>query len=255
MGFATVPNGYDLMRSNLRVLDILGDRYADLMLPVADGYLNRLTVFLAEDGSIQREKLGGESTTNQQNSRTFRADDPNDVAAMAERIASQLELDVGQIGLFGMTSLENGSRAMVLDEFGNSRAEDKRRMLVVEYAWPRREGEVAPRWGQGSVDSQASSVDLAKALTIVEQVIPEAFAPRNPALGTSAVVLTAKGEFIRTGHVVWKSGEPAQKTLQDQLAPGVQFGNFSEVRLTDKSGAATDVIFAWEVPLAGDVSP
>jgi hypothetical protein len=174
---------------------------------------------------------------------------------MAERIASQLELDVGQIGLFGMTSLENGTRTMVMDELGNFRADDKRRMLLVEYAWPRREGEVGPRWGQGGIDSQGSSVDLAKALTIVEQVISEAFAPRNPALGTPTVVLTAKGEFIRAGHVLSKPGEPLQKTLQDQLVPGVQFGYFAEVRLTDKSGAATDVTFAWEVPLAGTASP
>jgi hypothetical protein len=59
MRIALVPDGYDPMRSNVRVLEILGDRYADLMLPAADGYLNRLTVFLAEDGSIQREKLAG----------------------------------------------------------------------------------------------------------------------------------------------------------------------------------------------------
>jgi hypothetical protein len=255
MRIAMVPDGYDLLRSNVRVLEILGDRYADLMLPAVDGHLNRLTVFLAEDGSIQREKVGRESA-NRQNSRTFRADDPNDVASMAERIASQLELDVGQIGLFGMTSLENGTLTVVMDEFGNSRADDKRRMLLVEYAWPRREGEAGPRWGQGSVvGSQRSKVDPATALLIVERVIPEAFAPRDPAMGSPTVVLTAKGEFIRAGHVLSKPYEPVQKSLQDQLVPGVQFGYFTEVRLTDKSGAATDVIFAWEAPLAGAVSP
>ncbi len=53
---ATVPMNYDLSRSNMRVLQILGDRYADQLLPATDGQLNRLTVFLSDDGHVQRER-------------------------------------------------------------------------------------------------------------------------------------------------------------------------------------------------------
>lgn len=253
MWVARVGSGYEMARSDVRVRQIIGNKYADYMRPATGSEQYRLTVLLSDDGNIVREKLESQNAARQATEpagRTLRASDPDDVAELAQVIADRLEIDPEQIGLIGGTALEEGSNAMVLDEFGNSRSDDRRSLLTVYYAWQRRAGEAGLRWGQGAADSPGSGINLDNALTIVEREIPDAFIRRDRAAGSPVVVLTARGELIRAGRVHEEGNGPTERRLQDQLVPRVQMGYFQSVRLTDKAGTTVDVLFAWERPMA-----
>lgn len=242
-----LSNNYDAGRSDLRVLQAIGDRYNHLLLPAAGGLLNRLVLFMSEDGQIQREYVErvGPAT-----GRTLIASSPDDVAFLADSIAKPLGLDVRQIGQIGTAVVEKGSMVQMVGADGDFRPDDRRQMLMVTYAWPRRTGESGPRWGQSPAASQESPgavPDKAAALAIVEREIPDAFRIKDPAAGTPTVVLTARGELIRAGRIQLRSG-PIGDMLRDELVPGVTTNSFSTIRVTNRKGESADVMFAWEAP-------
>ena len=57
LDFSVVSNSFDLSRANARVEEIVRTERAHLMLPLAKGGMNTLTVLLSEDGTIQRENV------------------------------------------------------------------------------------------------------------------------------------------------------------------------------------------------------
>lgn len=252
-----VPANYDAGRSSIRVMRLVRERYRDLLLPAAGGEWNRLTLFLSEDGQIQREQVERVGPRNAAGGRTIMGSDANDVAfAASELIARPLALDVEQIGLLGSITLEEGSMVMVSDANGEFRRDDQRRILQVFYAWPRRVGENGPTWGQGAGSSSnssssyspASTVDRAAALLVVEQEIPDAFRVKDPDAGTPTVVLTDRGELIKAGRLHTKSDKPLDWLINEQLVPGaIRLYQYSTVRLTNDRGETADVRFAWEV--------
>jgi hypothetical protein len=242
----SMGDAYDTTRSSLRVLQAMGDKYRDLMLPGAGGIMNRLTLFMTDDGRIEREHV---ERVGPPTGRTLMGSDANDITFLAESIAKPLGLDVAQIGLMGTTELEEGSLVMLVDASGNSRPDDQRRLLMVTYAWPRRAGETGPRWGQRMFSSQPQqpTVDPAAALAIVEREIPDAFRVKDPAAGTPTVILTAKGELIKTGRVQMRPGESSDKLIRDQLQPGIgRLTSFMTVRVKNARGEIADVTFTWE---------
>jgi hypothetical protein len=244
----SMGDAYDTTRSSLRVLQAMGDKYRDLMLPGAGGIMNRLTLFMTDDGRIEREHV---ERVGPPTGRTLMGSDANDITFLAESIAKPLGLDVAQIGLMGTTELEEGSLVMFVDASGNSRPDDQRRLLMVTYAWPRRAGETGPRWGQRMFTSapQQPTVDPAAALAIVEREIPDAFRVKDPAAGTPTVVLTAKGELIKTGRVQMRPGESSDKLIRDQLEPGMgRLTSFMTVRVKNARGETADITFTWEEP-------
>ncbi|HTQ35907.1 MAG TPA: hypothetical protein VMH77_02625 [Steroidobacteraceae bacterium] len=250
LSVAITANDYDITRSDARVLQILGDKYADLMQPAGGSEMNRLTVLLSDDGHIQREETD-HFDPQSQNGRTLMRGDPNDVAFLARTIADRLQIDVSQIGLMGLANLEQGSRVLLLDDNGQLHPDDRRRMLVVYYAWQRRAGETGPTFGQkgpSNTISMAPAFDNAAALQIIERLIPDAFTPGDPAAGEPTVVLTAKGELIRAGRVDYRKGGAADTILQEQLVPGVRTNSFMTTRLTNSRGETADVQFAWAMP-------
>jgi hypothetical protein len=192
-----VPAGYNASRSTNRVREILGNRYNHLLLPSADRVLNRLNILLAPDGTILREHV--ELERQEITFTETRADDPKDVARVAEERAKRLGVDVTQIGLMGTTSIEDGTIKLVDNGTPGGFVDDKRRQLMVSYAWQRGSGESSPTLKQNSVTKPP--VDLSTALVIVEREIPEAFSVRPVGAETWMVVLTANGQFIRAGRV------------------------------------------------------
>jgi hypothetical protein len=106
---------------------------------------------------------------------------------------------VTQIGLMGTTSIEDGTIKLVDNGTPGGFVDDKRRQLMVSYAWQRGSGESSPTLKQNSVTKPP--VDLSTALVIVEREIPEAFSVRPVGAETWMVVLTANGQFIRAGRV------------------------------------------------------
>jgi hypothetical protein len=202
---------------------------------------------MTEDGQVQREHV---ERVGPPSGRIITAGSASDVALLAASIAKPLGLDIGQIGLIGTTTIENGSVQMVADGNGDFRPDDRRQMLMITYAWPRRAGESGPGWGQAPAKSQESpgaAIDKAAALAIVEREIPDAFRITDPAAGTPTVVLSARGELIKAGRIQMKSG-PIDQMLRELLVPGVVTNSFSTVQLINGKGESADIMFAWEEP-------
>jgi hypothetical protein len=164
-------------------------------------------------------------------------------------IAARLGIAVDQIGQVGMTTLEQGSPKEVVDQYG-AKAVEGVRMLAVRYAWARRMDEPASVYAQRRTEEPVADFDLASALVVVEQLLPDAFSSVPPSISTMqsmpTVVFTARGEVMRTGRVQMRNGVNVDSLLQEQLVPGVPTHLHRIVKLTNKAGATGVVQFAWE---------
>jgi hypothetical protein len=229
---ANVSNTYDMARSDARVLEIVGARHRDLMLPATSEQLNRVVVFLSDDGTIQREVV---ERVDKGSLNNFFSTDAGVIANVADMFATQVEVEPSRIGLTGNTVLQSGSGT-------------EARILHVRYAWQRRSDESRPSLGQQTPAVLTPQVDRAKALIVVKHVLPDAFVPRDPSVGSPTLVLTARGEVIQAGWVRMETGRPIAQIMKEQLVPGVETSFFSNVSLTDESGMRANVFLAWEVP-------
>jgi hypothetical protein len=246
-----VPDGFDVSRSRARVLQILGDKYAHLMAPAASGALNRLEVFLSEDGRILREHVdvvrpgdGGSSLT----------DDPADIARFAAGIAARLGLDSRQIGVVGLTGVTQGLMNPVRNPAGGPPIMPDLPRMLIAYAWERRTGESASTLGVGMQPAQR--INEWAALAVVERYVPDAFARPDPAAGLPVLILSAKGEFIRTGRLPPQTAALAVlRTVQEQAADGAPLGQGTRVKLTNAAGVTAEVYFAWQRPSADRATP
>jgi hypothetical protein len=254
-----VPDNYDMTRSRARVLATVRQQHADLALPATAGETNRLTILLAEDGSIQRkvvEKRSRLSLAQDSSALPMQGGNPDAAGRFTENlvqeIAGRLALGVEEIGEVGVATLEVGDFFVVVDESGNSRATDNRRVLNVAYAWPRRAGESSSAFALAGPHatggpSLQSKFDVAAALTILKRKMPDAFIVKAADAGTPGLFLNHKGELIRAGRVRGPgSGEAADTVLIQQLAPGVKLGASMGTTIEDGAGGSTRVVFAWE---------
>ena len=254
-----ISDSFDVTRSKARVLATVRQRHAALALPATGNEWNRLTVLLAEDGSIQREaveKRSRQSLT--QNPLPFpmqggEADLANrNTEYLIRDIARSLALNADQIGEVGVTTLAEGDSVVVADESGNIQLKDNRRVLIVAYAWPRREGEPAPAVSQANpfaseVPTLRSKFDVAAALTILKRKIPDAFHVTADVAGIPALFFSYKGRLIRAGRVrAPNGGEALDHVLVQQLASGARVGASMGRNIEDGAGSSTRVIFAWE---------
>jgi hypothetical protein len=237
-----ISDSFDVARSNVRVREILGHKYDDLMTPPSSDENNLLTVFLSDDGRILREKV---ERVTMQNADVVLGLSTG--ARREETIAARLGLDVEQIGMIGTTTLEQGSPNTVVDQEGLKRV-DGVRMLPVRYAWARRTEEPAAIHTPTRADEPLADFDLAAALVVVERLLPDAFSHAPPSFADMiepTVVFTTKGEVIRAGRVQMRNGVDADSLLQQQLVPGVRTGLHRRVRLTNNAGATARVTFGW----------
>lgn len=239
-------DGFDMARSDVRVREILGHRYYALLLPPTSNDTNVLTVLLANDGRILREKVERLGT---QLAATMPG--ASDAVPLEDRIASKLGLVPEQLGPVGRTMLTQGSRRVVKGQDGLSQLEGDWRSLRVLYAWAREAGEAEPARMPEATLEEDPDIDLAAALIVAKRLFPESFTRAPPAspnflVPIPAVVFTAKGEVIRAGHVQMRSGVPTDTLLQQQLVPGISTGLDRIVRLTDEAGAVAIVHFAWQ---------
>jgi hypothetical protein len=238
-----VPAGYNAARSTNRVRELVGNRYNHLLLPSSGNVLNRLTILLAPDGTILKESVELER---QEITRTPpRADDPKDVARVAEDMANRLGTDASEIGLMGSTFIDDGTIKLVDNGTPGGFVDDRRRQLMISYAWKRGSSESSPTLRQDGVTRPP--VDLPSALAIVERQIPEAFTRKTTGTEGFMVILAQNGQFVRAGRIKME-GTPGM--MADQLVPGVKVkqDSFTTVRLTNKTGATADVRFVWALP-------
>lgn len=243
---AFVPTLYDMSRSTMRVQEIIGNRYVELLRPGSDPEKNRVLIFLSNAGEILREvveKVGAGAASG----------GTPDAVAIAQRFASLVEIEADQIGLMGNTVIQKGALRTVVDASGTSRLEDHREILLVRFAWQRNPNESGPSLGQSGAATRGPSVNPAHALIVVQKVLPDAFTHRDAGAGTPTIVLTARGAVKQAGWVHYKNLESMSKTLQDQLVPGIETSSFSSVTVTDQDGVSANVSLAWEAPMEGEL--
>jgi len=237
-----IRDDFDFAHSEVRVREILGHRFDDLMMPTNGEDARALTVFLSEDGRVLREKVDLLRWQDFIAGRVV-------ASSKEEDIAAKLGIGVGQIGAVGTTQLMQEHRTVVTDHSGLSRLEDAGRSIFVRYVWERKDGDPAPDRALEHALAEPADFDIAAAVIVVQQLFPHAFSHSDPAamdvlMPMPTVVFTARGEVIRSGYVQMVVNEP--DTLQKQLVPGISTGLDRIVRLTDKTGATTMVHFAWE---------
>jgi hypothetical protein len=254
-----VSDNYDMTRSRAHVLAIVRQQHAELALPATGSETNRLTILLAEDGSIQREVVEKRNRNSlPQDLPAFptqgsEADMANQLTEyLAQDIARSLAVSIDQIGQVGVAILEVGDFFVVVDESGNLQPKDNRRVLNIAYAWPRRDGESDPAFARAGPYATRgarlqSKFDEAAALTILKRKIPDAFIVKAEDAGAPALFLSHKGELIRAGRVrAPGGGEAMDHVLVQQLAPGVKLGASMGRDIEDGAGGRTRVIFGWE---------
>lgn len=254
-----VSDNYDMTRSRARVLATVRQQHADLALPATGSETNRLTILLAEDGSIQREVVEKRNRDSQPRNppaipmQGSAADMANQLTEyLAQDIARSLAVSTDQLGQVGFATLEVGDFHLVVDESGNFQPRDNRRVLSVAYAWSRRDGESDPAFARAGPFSTGGTIlqskfDEGAALTILKRKIPDAFIVKAEDAGTPALFLSHTGELIRAGRVrAPGGGEAPDQVLVQQLAPGVRLGASMGRDMEDGVGGSTRVIFAWE---------
>jgi hypothetical protein len=213
-----VRNNFDPSRSSLRVEKIIRAQRPELMLPAIGAGGSHVTVLLSAAGAIQREVAGYMDRDAMQEQEDWSA------SKRAEAMAGVLGINKDQIGMMGRVGVSDS---------------DTKRGVLVDYAWQRLPGESAPQYRQGGPGSD-EGVDLAAALAVVERVMPDAFMGEQVelALGIPAILLTEKGEFVRTARV--KSGNP------ETVFPGISFATWRLMALKNGKGATAGVYFMWQ---------
>lgn len=237
------PDDTDLSRTDVRVREILGHRYDELMRPSSSEEISLLTVLLSDDGRVLREKR--ELITMQTAGVVMGL---GSAARPEEILALQLGIDASQIGLVGSTILERGTARIITDGNGLTHFEG-REALVVRYAWTRRIEEPAAVTRPRVAIQPQADFDQAAALVVVERLMPDVFSHGPPSLEefqvSPTVVFTADGAVLRTGRVQTRNGVTLDSLLQEQVVPGVRTVLHRSVRLTNKAGATAQVTFAW----------
>jgi hypothetical protein len=215
-----VRNTYDPARSSLRVEEIVRAQHADLMLPSTGTGISHVTVLLSGAGAIKREVAGYVDTNALQEQEDWSA------VKRAEIIARVLGISKDEIGLMGSVPVYDN---------------DSKRGVFVDYAWQRLPGESAPQYRQGGWDRFGpEGVDTATALEVAERVMPDAFmgVEVERALGIPTILLSEKGEFIRTGRT--KSSDPRN------TFPGISIASFRMLVLKNGKGATSAIYFMWQ---------
>ena len=234
--YAVLPQGFDALRTSDVVKSSLIASHQDLFLPVSGEQVNRVTVFMTNDGQI--DKLYTESRTGDRQQPLGKID-PDVWAPMWEPLGLLPE----QLGLIGMTYL-----------YSDSASAPDRKWMIVRYAFPRRAGE--PVGGFTTTRAAAISPDTfdsQSALAVVTHYLPEALKnmdldERAPDEGIPAIALSGNGQVIKATRVPSRFGfsPEAVRALQDQLAPGVQLTRFVARPVRAADGAGTTVLFAWD---------
>lgn len=246
---STLPSGFDPSRSVSRVHSIVRERHANLLLPASGEVLNRLTIFLSDDGRIEREAV---EQTRFDALRRAPLEDDKFAERMAERFAKTLGVDTARIGVVGFTYVEEGASRLERGPDGMPKETGDRRTLLVQYAWARKPGDTGPSMPMAAPAQQRpTTFDNAAALALAEYHFRDAFAgPETPA-GTPTILLNARGEVLRVGRVQYRSGEIHEVSLQQQLMQGVRVDRLISPTLKNASGASAVITFAWVTVPAG----
>lgn len=236
----TAPPGFDESRALSRVHDAVRRAHADVMLAADGPLVNRLTVLMNEDGSIQRHLL---EQSRRDELRRAPLEDQQFAERMAARIANVLSIDPAGLGVVGFTYVTN-AEARVPPRSPEDMANV--RVVLVQYAWPRKSGESGPSAPMTAMAQRATRFDEQAALRLAEHHFPDAFTGASPEAGTPTIALSPQGEVIATGRLQYGSGLNHERIVSEQLVPGIRTGAFVSPRLTNAAGRSAVVSFVWQ---------
>jgi hypothetical protein len=237
----TLPEGFDESRAVSRVHAAVRSAHSDLLLPGDGPVLNRLTVLMNEDGSIQRHVL---EQSRREDLRRAPLEDAQFAERMAARISNVLAVDAARLGVVGFTYVMEPNPAALQPRSAGSLAVP--RTVLVQYAWPRKAGETGPSAPMTAATQQATrNFDEKTALRLAEHYFPDAFTNIAPEAGTPTIALSPQGEVIAAGRVQYGSGLNHERLVGEQLVPGIRSGAFVSPRLTNGAGQSAVVSFVW----------
>lgn len=250
--YLVLPADYDAARSPELVQAALMAARPDLFLPVGSDQINRVTVFMTDDGRIDRLYNEPKHRTEQQ------PVPPVDVATWSpifEPLGLKAE-ELGSIGLIHVHARPEEGRLVP----ASSEAADgpDRRRLIVRFAWPRRAGEPPGGWRAAARTNHQDEFDTAAAHAIVQHYLPEVFEAQVPMdtppaelpdAGIPAIALDSSGKVLLATRLPSHHGmsPDAVRALQSRLPESATLGRFVSRPVLDAKGTGSPVLFAWDV--------
>lgn len=206
INYGFLPVNYDPSRAAERVEGPVREHHAELIKSYPGGGLNGLTVLMSEDGRIARMHVARIDRERISQWWTPPAD------------FSVLGLDAEQLGPNGMYAIPLNPRDTTTPapfHIGAGRdAEGELAILLVHYAWPRREGEPAG----GPPLSRGTQIPELRAPTITEQLASRYCSGAMAAAGEAAdvcwIAFTREGRVVRAGQF---GSDVASSEMREQL--------------------------------------
>jgi hypothetical protein len=227
--YALLPEHYSETHNATRVQQAAIAARPDLLLPMSAGQINRLTIFMADSGEVDRlySELRPKSEM-----------DPVPRFSVA-RWASMFEplgLRPEELGQAGVTYAHVDPVSTVTGAGAADSAVGERQWMIVRYAYPRRPGE--PIGGSASSQQQPDTFS-ATALAIVERHLPDVFTKAVDDARTPAIALSSNGEVLAATRGGFKS-------LQDEVGPDIKLTQFAISQVSNAKGLRRTVLFGWE---------
>ncbi|HTP38099.1 MAG TPA: M56 family metallopeptidase [Steroidobacteraceae bacterium] len=256
--YSILPDGYDETRTPELVQAAILTQHPELLLPVNGDRVNRVTVYMTEDGKVDR-------FYNELRLREQLRPAGDVVPEEYGKLWEPLGLVPEQLGVMGLTyAYSQGSPQMVKEADGTAHVVDERKYVIVRYAWPRRPGE--PMGGAQSValhPGTPGSIQFsqADAATVVEHYFPGALNSTGVApAGIPWLLLSRQGIVVNSGY--WPAGGnpapsqqqfpavPSVKTAIETASPGMKIGEFMPMSVVRRYGESflNQVIFVWLAP-------
>lgn len=240
--FNVLPPGFDEARPEHLVREAVMARHADLLLPASAGLANRVTVFMTDDGRIDREHVEFGRTADMASS-TGRPEDFD---------FSALDLRADEIGVFGMIQHAQIDRPVNLTN--RAAAAEGMRRIMIRYAWPRREGEPMGGFSRATDDvspeqmlRRQAAEQQVRAAELIARHFPALMAdPASHASARPWLLLSSQGQVLRTGQSTLGPDEPFIATTQ--LGPQMPGAQFAEVEFFSARGAGNrpvNAAFVW----------
>ena len=203
----------------------VNEHYRTLYKPLSADRLFELTVMMTELGDFERATMDSVKTID------------TDVVPSPEHFIA-MGIPRERIGPIG--------KAMLFD--GAYQDESNSKRLLVVYAWPRREGERAPRpWQPEQEGPAAPNDDPAINRAIAEKYFPDLYTyttPNNEPIADFWVLLDHEGKVLATGRrFLGSRGE--LKLYLESLYPGISTDGFQPTELKSDHGRSAVVSFMW----------
>lgn len=264
-----LPQGFDATRTVDLVQKALLASHSELLMPITAGTFNQLTVFMTEDGRVDRYYVRNKP---QSSMRPYGDIEPERFAAEWEPLGLKPE----QLGLMGITNIYEGSMpqrapipvgtdglahaaavAGIIDlvvHAGGPTAVSDMRSMVVRYAWPRRDGEPIGGFKASvqptNLSTAGASFSHADVAAVLDHHLPGALNDTGlTPMGIPSLVMNREGEVVRSGYIK-QSGQIVNARFMELQNAGLHIAEFLQMPIVKQYGVAYSdrVIFAWLAP-------